>query len=247
MADALIAQGDRVLATDIDEAALARLAQGMPPEQVPTARLDVTSATAWQGVIDDACQRWGGIDVLFNIAGYLQPGYVFELKIEDVDRHFDINTKGVIFGTRIAAERMVAQGTGHIVNIASMAAYAPIPGISLYSASKFAVRAFSLAAAMELKDRGVAVTVVCPDAVATPMLDKQKDYEEAALTFTAPRILQPEEVAAELVGPVLERRPFEVALPRSRKWLARMMDTFPDLAPMVQPMFMKQGRARQSR
>ena len=61
--------------------------------------------------------------------------------------------------------RMVAQKFGHIVNVASMAAFAPVPGLSLYSASKYAVRAFSLAAAIELREHGVAVTVVCPDAV----------------------------------------------------------------------------------
>ena len=207
----------------------------------------MTDRDAVEALVDAVCSEHGRLDLMFNNAGIAIVGPVADFSLDQWDRLVDVNIRGVIYGTHAAYRRMVAQGSGHIVNIASMAAYAPIPGIALYSASKFAVRAFSLAAAMELKDRGVAVTVVCPDAVATPMLDKQKDYEEAALTFTAPRILQPEEVAAELVGPVLERRPFEVALPRSRKWLARVMDTFPDLAPMVQPMFMKQGRARQSR
>jgi 3-oxoacyl-[acyl-carrier protein] reductase len=244
--EALLARGHRVLATDIDEAALERL-RGARGDELLIQRLDVTHPDDWVRVLDRAVEAWGRVDAVFNIAGYLTPGYAHEVRLEDVDRHFDINTKGVIYGTRLAAERMVAQGEGHIVNIASMAAFAPIPGLALYSASKFAVRAFSLAAAFELRERGVAVTVVCPDAVATPMLDKQKDYEEAALTFTAPRVLTPEEVAEELAGNVLEKRPLEVAMPKSRKWLARVMDAFPDLAPMVTPLFVKRGRARQAK
>ncbi len=245
--DALVAQtrGARVLATDIDEDGLARAASNWP-DTVKLSGLDVTSADSWQSALDVATSAWGGVDVLFNIAGFLVPGYVHEHALDDIDRHVDINVKGVMLGTRIASEAMVAKGSGHIVNIASMAAFAPIPGIGLYCATKFAVRAYSLAAAIELRDKGVAVTVVCPDAVATPMLDKQKDYDEASLTFSAPRVLTPEEVAQELVGRVLEKKPLEVALPRTRKWLARVLDTFPDLAPLVSPLFVKQGRAKRA-
>jgi 3-oxoacyl-[acyl-carrier protein] reductase len=245
--DALVADGSRVIATDINEDGLAAAAAAWPEDQVRLRGLDVTSETSWQAAFAAADDAWGGTDVLFNIAGYLTPGYVHESELSDVHRHIDINVKGVMFGTRIAAERMVRRGSGHIVNIASMAAFGPIAGLSLYCASKYAVRAYSLAAAIELKDKGVAVTVVCPDAVATPMLDKQKDYEEASLTFSGPRVLTPEEVAAEIVGPVLRNRPMEVALPRSRKWLARVLDTFPELAPLVSPLFVRQGSKKRSR
>lgn len=95
---------------------------------------------------------------------------------------------------------MVRQGHGHIVNVASLG---PIPGIALYSASKYAVRSFSLAAAQELRAHGVAVTTVCPDAVKTPMFDHQIAYREAALTFTAPRVLRVEEVSRVILGKVL--------------------------------------------
>jgi 3-oxoacyl-[acyl-carrier protein] reductase len=247
--DALAAQGDRVLATDLREEPLASLCEsgGWPRALVHPQALDVTQAESWRAAFRVANERWGGVDVLFNVAGFLTPGYVHESNLDDVGRHLDINVKGVMFGTRIAAEHMVRAGSGHIVNIASMAAFAPIPGLSLYCASKYAVRAYSLAAAIELKDKGVAVTVVCPDAVATPMLDKQKDYEEASLTFSGPRVLTPEEVATVLAGEVLDQRPMEVALPRSRKWLARVLDTFPQLAPIVSPMFLKQGAAKRER
>jgi len=248
VAQRLVDRGHRVLATDIDHEALdAHRRQASWPDRARCARLDVTSADDWRRVQDEAVDAWGGFDVLYNIAGYLQPGYVDAFALEDIDRHFDINAKGVILGTRLAAEKMVAQGHGHIVNIASMAALAPVPGLALYSATKYAVRSFSLAAAVELAPKGVAVTVVCPDAVATPMLDKQVDYEEAALTFSGPRVLTADEVAELICTRVLVDRPMEVALPRSRKVLARIADLFPGLAQVAAPLMRRQGRAKQGK
>jgi 3-oxoacyl-[acyl-carrier protein] reductase len=245
----LVARGHRVVATDIQREALAAAAdQGRwPADRVRTLLLDVTDPQGWERALDEAWSAFGGLDVVYNIAGYLTPGWVRAIRLADVDRHFDINVKGVVYGTHLAAKRMIDQGGGHIVNVASMAAHAPVPGLALYSASKYAVRAFSLAAAIELREHGVAVTVVCPDAVATPMLDKQKTYEEAAMTFTAPRVLTVDEVAEHLVGPVVDKRPFETALPRSRKWLVRVADLLPEAAVWVRPLFERRGRAAQER
>ena len=247
VADALVEKGHRVVATDINETALAEHAKAAqwPEGRVLTHRLDVCDADAWKKVIDAAQTAFGGIDVLYNIAGYLKPGYAHEVALEDIDLHLDINTKGVMFGTRLAAEKMVAQGHGHIVNVASMAALAPIPGLALYSASKFAVRSFSIAAAIDLAPHNVAVTVVCPDAVATPMLDLQKDYKEAALTFTAPKVLTAKDVTDVLLGKVLTKRPMEVAIPTRRKWLARAADLMPGLAKRISVGMIKKGRKRQ--
>jgi 3-oxoacyl-[acyl-carrier protein] reductase len=207
-------------------------------------RLDVTDVEAWRLALSRAVERFGHLDVVYNIAGFLTPGWVHEFDVRDVHRHLSVNVKGVMLGTRIAAEHMVSRGEGHIVNVASMAAYAPVPGLSLYSASKYAVRAFSLAAATELRPRGVAVSVLCPDAVATPMLDKQTDYDEASLTFSAPRILSAQEVADVLTGRMLRERPLELALPRARKWLARAADLVPEAAEWMRPMIERAGRAK---
>jgi 3-oxoacyl-[acyl-carrier protein] reductase len=244
----LARRGHRVLATDLDHAALEREKErGAWAAGVDVAVLDVTSAPSWHEVMARARDAWGGIDVLYNIAGYLTPGWVRDITAAEVDRHFDINTKGVVHGTCSAVQIMVGQESGHIVNIASMAALAPIPGIALYSASKYAVRAFSLAAAIELRRYGIAVTVVCPDAVATPMLDKQRDYDEAALTFSGPRVLTAEEVADTLVGSLLTTRPLEVAIPRTRKWMARVVDLAPELGLWMMPLLKRRGRATQQR
>jgi len=240
----LCAEGAKVLATDRDERALELASRAWIGGEVLCRRLDVTEPSDWHDAVQVALEGWGGLDVLYNIAGFLTPGWVHEFDVRDIDRHLSVNVKGVMLGTRYVAEPMRARGAGHIVNVASMAAYAPVPGLALYSASKYAVRAFSLAAATELRPTGVAVTVLCPDAVATPMLDKQRDYDEASLTFSAPRILTADEVANVLTGEVLRDRPLELALPRSRKWLARAADWVPEAATLLRPVIERVGRAK---
>ena len=166
------------------------------------------------------------LDRLFNIAAYLKPGYIHETDPQEIDRHIDINVKGLIIGSQLAAKHMVEQGKGHIVNIASLGGIAPIPGIALYSTSKFAVRGFSLALAQELKPLGVKVTVICPDAIQTPMLALQEDYDEAALTFSGPKALSLEDIEKIVFAEVLPNAPIEVTLPWQRGALAKLGGAF---------------------
>jgi 3-oxoacyl-[acyl-carrier protein] reductase len=249
LAGALSARGHRIVATDLDEAGLAREAEARrwDTARVHTRRLDVRSEQDWEAAVDAAVSAFGRLDVVMNIAGYLQPGYVADLSARDVDLHFDVNAKGVVLGTRAAARRMIAQRSGHIVNIGSLASLAPVPGLSLYSASKFAVRGFTLAAAMELAAHGVAVTLVMPDAVETPMLDKQVAYEEAAMTFSGSRALTVEDVERVIVETVLPARPMEVTIPLSRGLLARVASTVPALALRLAPRLLDAGRRKQAR
>jgi 3-oxoacyl-[acyl-carrier protein] reductase len=248
LADALLRRGESVLATDIELDALERAAAelGWPQERTRLQRLDVCDPDAWQAALETGVAVFGGLDVLLNVAGYLYPAWLHETPAEEVHRQLDINTKGVVFGTQTAARHMLARGSGHIVNIASLAALAPVPGLALYCASKYAVRAFSLAAAQELRPRGVAVTVVCPDAVQTPMLDRQLGRDEAALTFSGPRLLTVQDVERVVLGRVLQRRPLEVFLPASRGWLARFADVFPATTALLEPVLRRKGLRHQA-
>jgi 3-oxoacyl-[acyl-carrier protein] reductase len=242
----LSALGHRVVATDLDEPALAREAEARGWKGVTTRRLDVRREDDWEAALD-AASALGDLDVVMNIAGYLQPGYVKDLAQRDVDLHLDVNAKGTILGTRAAARRMIPRRRGHVVNVGSLASLAPVPGLSLYSASKFAVRGFTLAAAVELREHGVAVTLVMPDAVDTPMLDKQVPYKEAAMTFSGPRALTVEDVAALIVDHVLPHRPLEAALPFSRAFLARVANSAPAVVQRLSPVLLRKGMKRQAR
>ncbi len=225
----LVEAGHQITATDVSIEALRNAAADLawPEQRVQSLAHDVTSGAAWQSLLEHAEQHWGGVDVLVNLAGVLRVESVCELTAEAVALQLDVNTRGVILGTQAAASRMVRRGRGHVINVASMAALAPVPGIAVYSASKYAVRGFSLAAAQELEPQGVHVTVVCPDAVATPMVDYQLDYPAAALTFSGSRVLSADEVARAIVRLLVKRPPLELAIPRSRGWLARVSNLFP--------------------
>lgn len=249
LAGALSRRGHRVLATDVDEEALRRRAgeQGWDAERVLLRRLDVRSADAWEAALDQAEAAWGPVGVVINVAGVLRPGYVHTLRPEDVELHLSVNVTGTVLGTRAAAARMIQRGSGHIINFGSLASLAPVPGLSLYSASKFAVRGFSLAAATELGPRGVAVTVILPDAVQTPMLDLQVGYEEAAMTFSGDRALTVEDIERLVIDRVLPKRPMEVAFPLSRGLLARVANSAPALSRVLGPALTRKGRRRQER
>jgi len=249
LAGALARRGHRLIATDLEEGKLEEQARsgGWDPAHVRRRRLDVRSEADWEGALDAATLAWGRVDVLMNIAGFLRPGYVHELSTADIDLHLDVNVKGTVLGTRAAARRMIAQGSGHIVNFGSLASLAPVPGLCLYSASKFAVRGFSLAAASELDRHGVAVTLVMPDAVQTPMLDLQVSYDEAAMTFSGDRALTVEDIERLIVERVLSRRPMEVALPRGRGTLARFANAMPEATRKLAPLLIRKGLRAQRR
>ncbi|MFW5925836.1 MAG: SDR family oxidoreductase [Myxococcota bacterium] len=246
---ALARAGHRIAATDVSTDALraAAEAEGWPEDRVFTQPLDVRDPDAWETALDALEDRFGPVDLVLNVAGVLEPGWVTSIEADDIDFHLSVNVKGLVLGTRTAARRMVERGQGHIVNFGSLASLAPVPGLSLYSTSKFAVRGFSLAAAIELRDEGVAVSLVLPDAVRTPMLDLQVDYEEAALTFSGGRALTVEQIEEALVKEVLPHRPLEVALPVSRGLMARAAGIFPAMAAFTRPLLTRIGRQTQAR
>jgi len=256
----LVAQGAKILATDVDEVALKKLEQ----PSVKTMQLDVRKSDAWQNVFKEAATL-GTPYALINAVGVLKPGYIDAITDKDVDFHIDINVKGVMLGSSVAArefkkraaglggpgQRAATDGVGascagHIINIASLAGVAPVPGIALYSASKFAVRGFTLALAAELKDTGVFATVVCPDAVKTPMLDLQKDYPEAALTFSGAAPLTAADVA-HAITKIIGKNELEITLPFWRGVIAKTASALPGIAPAVIDSLKRAGLENQSK
>jgi len=252
LADVLVGRGECVVATDVDADALSKHAdaQGWPAERVWVRKLDVRDADAWAAVLDETVATFGHLDVLINNAGYLKPGPFLETAPDEIARQVDVNTKGVILGTHAAATIMVRQRAGHIVNIGSFAALGPIPGITVYCGTKYAVRGFSLAVAQELRPFGVYVTVVSPESVQTPMLAMEAHYDESAAAFAAPRLLTVDDVSTVILDRVLDpkrrRKPFDVFIPRRRGMLARLLDLFPQTtARLFMPGLQKRGLAKQ--
>jgi 3-oxoacyl-[acyl-carrier protein] reductase len=253
LASRLISRGDRVVATDVNEPALREAAssEGWPDgDRLVLSRLDVRDADAWQDTIQIAVERWGRIDVVFNVAGYLVPVWAHRATAEDVHRTIDVNTKGMIFGTNTAVRQMIHQKAGHVINVASLAGIIPVPGIAIYSASKHAARAYSIAVAQEVRPHNVFVTAVCPTVVKTPMMDIQIDREEAAYTFSGKRALTVDEVVNAILNRALVKKPLELVLdvPRTGQGLAaKLANALPELALRMGSRVRRAGQTEQSR
>lgn len=250
MAHALHRAGHRLVLIDVDQAGLMRTVsrRGLDSDSCVWQRaVDVRDAAAWAETAAGAVERFGQIDYLFNIAGFLRPGNAHEMSPELLALHLDVNAKGVMFAMRAVAPLMVARRSGHILNIASIAGISHVPGLAAYAASKHAVRGFSLSVAHELAPHGVHVTAFCPDAVETPMLRLQEDYPEAAMTFGAGRGLSLDEVEAALFRAMREK-PLELVLPvprSGRAFGAKLTNMFPSLTGRFASQIMKRGRATQ--
>jgi len=220
------------------------------PERVRVSALDVRDPQAWEALVNDAVKQFGRIDVLLNVAGFMRSESILEGSPDSVDLHFDINAKGAIHGTRSVGKVMMRQGSGHIVNLASLMGIAPLPGFALYSASKHAVRGFSIASSLELRNFGISVTVVCPDAVKTGMLDAQLGTDSARIAFSGPRPLRVDEIASVIIDKVLPDKPIEVTLAPSgsgRAFLSKLVAAAPMLAVPLEPIFSGLGSRVQER
>lgn len=142
--------------------------------------VDVSDAQAVEKFADDVTKAHGVPDVVINNAGIGVAGGFLDTPAEQFDRVLDVNFGGVVNGCRSFSRRMVDRGTGgHIVNVASMAAYAPLQSLNAYCTSKAAVYMFSDCLRAELDAAGIGLTTICPGLINTNIV--------SATPFVAPR------------------------------------------------------------
>lgn len=143
---------------------------------------DLQDPEASEAVIRGAVERWGRLDVLVNNAGvgFWEP--VDSARSEEWQAEVAVNLVAPMVATRAAAQVMLEQGSGHVVNISSLAARYPGPGAAGYAASKAGMTSFSDSMHAELRGRGVRVTVVETGEVATEMQSEADRASMAMLT-----------------------------------------------------------------
>jgi len=157
--------GWRVAIADLNDVRGAAVRQELLAAGAPAAiyrHADVTVETDLQAVADELDRAWGGIDVLVNNAGVAQAGAIEDVSISDWQWIIDINLLGVVRGCKVFTPLFKRQGSGHIVNVASMAGLLDVPRMAAYNATKAAVVALSTTLEQELMADGIAVSVVCP-------------------------------------------------------------------------------------
>ena len=193
------AEGARVIATDIDEAALETLRAEQ--DGIETRRLDVLDAAAIAALADEI----GPVDVLFNCAGFVHHGTILDCSDADWDFSFDLNVRAAHRMTRAFLPGMVEKGGGSIVTVASAASSVKgAPNRYVYGATKAALIGMTKAIAEDFVTRGIRANAICPGTVESPSLEgrmrAQGNYEEARAAFVARqkmgRLGRPEEIAA---------------------------------------------------
>lgn len=224
----LHARGDTVLLTDIDVAGVEAAAASLG-ERAHGMAADARDPDAHRAVAARAAGL-GRLAVWVNNAGVVETVKVWEHTDAAVARTLDVNVLGVIAGSRAAIEAMRGTGGGHILNLSSMSAFGPVPGLAVYAASKAAVLSFSMSLQGDLDEAGIPIRVhaLCPDAADTQMVRDVEHEPDAAILFSGVSLLTADRVADAALA-LLDGRRIVRAVPAYRAALAR----FGALAPVA--------------
>ncbi len=223
-------EGAEVVISDIDEATVKDTAAQIAARGgvAHAYTLDVADADAVERFADEISDTHGVPDIVVNNAGIGQAGLFLDTPREEYDRVLDINLGGVVNCCRSFGRRLVDRGTGgHIVNVASMAAYAPQQSMNAYSTSKAAVFMFGDCLRAELDQAGVGLTTVCPGVIDTNIVHtthfdvpagKQAKVEARRAQIEkafAARRYGPEKVAKAIVSAVKKNKPIRPVTPEA--------------------------------
>ena len=198
----LVDEGARVLCTDVLDEDGKRLADELG-DAVVWRHLDVTDEDGWAETVAVAERELGRLDGLVNNAGVLAMSPLDQTDRAEYERLVAVNQTGVLLGMKHSVPALRRAGGGAIVNISSVEGLGGGAWLTSYTATKFAVRGMTKAAALELGREGIRVNSVHPGAIDTPMVRAQTGDDEQAARFVASRTAlarmgQPEEVAASV-------------------------------------------------
>jgi 3-oxoacyl-[acyl-carrier protein] reductase len=238
----LLAQHGAVLVlTDIRSKELQELSETIKASgaEVLAVEHDIREPESWMSLVEKVKKKYGRIDILINNAGVIQPGEAEKISLDELHHQVSVNFLGTMNGCRAVLPTMKEQGSGKIVNVASLGGIVPMPGEAVYSATKFAIRGFSLSLYAELHHSPVGIAVVCPDSVDTPQLDYELQYDEAVLSFIGDP-MKPEKVAKGILKAVRTKKP-EVLVPSGMGIFCRIGMAFPKLYFSLLPLLEKIG------
>lgn len=166
VAESALARGDTVVGT-LRKAEQCRDFEKLAPGRAHAEQLDVRDPVRILEVTRAAVERCGRIDILFNNAGHGMLGAIEETSLEEAREIFETNFFGTFNVTRALLPQLRLQGAGHILNMSSGAGIGAVPGLGVYSATKFAVEGLSEALAAEVAMFGIKVTIIEPGAFMT--------------------------------------------------------------------------------
>jgi NAD(P)-dependent dehydrogenase (short-subunit alcohol dehydrogenase family) len=220
-AKALVREGARVAIGDVD-VALAEQTAAELGSGTRAYELDVTSRPSFAAFLDRVEADLGPLDVLVNNAGIMPVGPFLEEDDAAAVRQFDINVHGVIFGMKEALPRMLKRGSGHVVNLASVAGKGGFPHLTTYCGTKHAVVGLTESLRGELHDSGIEFSCVMPALVNT-------ELTSGVTAGRGVKKAEPEEVAEAIVDALRTSR-FDVFVPRMVGGITKFMAMLPRAA-----------------
>jgi NAD(P)-dependent dehydrogenase (short-subunit alcohol dehydrogenase family) len=237
--------GYQVLVTDLHEAGAQETADVIGNGAWAMAQ-DVRDADSHRAVAAAAVAR-GPLKVWVNNAGILKTEKVWDHSDADVALIVDVNLKATIWGVRAALDAMQAEPEGaHIINMASMAAFGPVPGLGVYAATKHGVLGLteSLQGDLMLSGSPIRVHAVCPDLVDTGMMREHAGNPEYSLAFSGNKIYTPEEIADQIVT-LVDSDKLVLSIPRNRMVIARVTGLYPRTGLRIAKAIRRIGDSRQ--
>jgi short-subunit dehydrogenase len=211
--------------TLVETAALVKALNGICSEHL----LDVSDAKAVQALPAKVAKALGSVDALINNAGIIQPFVkVNDLSMEDAQHVMNVNFTGPLMLIKAFLPKLLKRPVAHILNVSSMGAYAPVPGQSVYGASKAAIKLMTEGLRSELLDTNVGVTIVFPGAIATNiaansgMAQMQTDSNASSFPTT------PADVAARLMVTAIEKNTPRLVIGKD----AKTMDLLSRISPL---------------
>ncbi|NTU70395.1 MAG: SDR family oxidoreductase [Coriobacteriia bacterium] len=229
----LLARGARVAAIDMSEAALAETVQiAKAGDKLSTHVANITDRDVVDALPAAIAEAHGQVDGLINCAGIIQPFVLFnELEYSAIERVMNVNFWGTVNTCKSFLPVLMARPAAHIVNISSMGGFLPVPGQTIYGASKAAVKLLTEGLHSELMDTNVSVTVVFPGAIETDISKNSgvgdpvssEEASEAAKKFPMTK----PDVAAGAILDAMERDAYRVTVGKD----ATMLDRLSRLAP----------------
>jgi short-subunit dehydrogenase len=227
----LLGKGARVAAVDISEAGLAETASkvGANADRLSTHALSITDRISVEALPASIMAKHGQIDGLINCAGIIQPFVrLKDLEYDAIDRVMNVNFWGVVYMVKTFLPILLERPVAHILNISSMGGFCPVPGQTIYGASKAAVKLLTEGLYAECIGTNVSVTVAFPGAIATNIsqnsgvaMGEPSDADKAKFKMTAPAD------AAQIIVDAMERDAFRVTVGSD----ATMLDRLARIAP----------------
>ncbi|GAA4390167.1 SDR family oxidoreductase [Tsukamurella soli] len=237
--------GHRVVLTDVDGDAAQRSAAEIGRGAVGLPH-DVRDIAAHRRIADEAAEL-GRLAVWVNNAGVLFAGDAWSHPDVEIATILDVNVRGVMAGSAAAVAQM-GQAGGAILNVASISALGPVPGLALYAATKAAVLSYTSSLQGDLAHAGLPIRAhaLCPDVVGTQMVSTRAEDPGAALLFSGPKPLDADDVARAGLELMAGRQIFRV-VPRWRGALVRGLDIAPAAGLTVLGVVRRIGDRRQAR